>query len=189
MLLYYMPRKCVTFFFSPLKLASFLEQLIEWQGPFSQPADETAQCCESSGELLHTFDVGWFLHLSDCLDFFGVCFDSPGRDHVSEKFSGWDAEHTLFWVELDSLLVEGCECLAEVVEQCVCTVGFDDDVVDVDMDVPAYLVSQSCLHHPLVCGSCIFESKGHCPVAEYAVGGDERGEFFILFLHPDLIVS
>src|SRR3954462_12730687 len=70
-----------------------------------------------------------------------------------------------------------------------CFVSFDDDVVDVDLDVSADLVSQACLHHPLVRGSGVFQSEGHCSVAEYAIGGDERGVFFIFFLHPDLVVS
>src|SRR4051812_10575174 len=47
---------------------------------------------------------------------------------------------------------------------------FDDDVVDVDLNVSVDLVSQTCLHHPLVRGSGVFKTEGHCSVAEYAIG-------------------
>src|SRR3954463_8480859 len=58
-----------------------------------------------------------------------------------------------FWVEFDYVLVECCKGFAEVVEYCARAVGFDDNVIDVDLDVSAYLVSQTCLHHLLVRGS------------------------------------
>ena len=77
-------RECFASFFGPLKFFSFSEQLVEWQCTLSQSADETTRGCESSSELLHTFDVGWLLHPGDCLNFLRVRFDSSGRDHVPE---------------------------------------------------------------------------------------------------------
>ena len=61
----------------------------------------------------------------------------------------------------------------QVVEQRVCTVCFDDDVVHVDLYVSSNLLYQAGLHHPLVCGTGVLESKGHCPIEKYVVRGDE----------------
>src|ERR1041385_2235483 len=94
------------------RISPFFKQLVKWQCALSQSADETTQGCESSGELLHAFDVGWLLHPSDCLDFLRVCFDSSSGDHVPEQLPGWDAKCTLVRVELDSVLVERYEGLA-----------------------------------------------------------------------------
>src|SRR3954468_16822848 len=109
-------RECFAGFFGPLEFLSFPEQLVEWQRAFPQSADETTQGCESSSELLHTFDVGWLLHPGDCLNFLWVRFDSSGGNHVPEQLPGWYAECALLRVELDSILVECCEGLAQVVE-------------------------------------------------------------------------
>src|SRR3954468_10925169 len=55
-------RECCAGFFGPFKFLSFPEQLVERHRAFSQSADETTQGCESSGELLRSFYVGWLLH-------------------------------------------------------------------------------------------------------------------------------
>ena len=109
-------RECIASFFGPLEFLSFFEQLVKWQRALSQSADEAAQGCESSRELLYAFGVGWLLHLGDCLNFLWVRFDSSGRDHVPEQLSGWNAECTFLRVELNPVLVECCKGLAQVIE-------------------------------------------------------------------------
>ena len=56
-------------------------------GSFAEPADEMAQSCEFSRELLHAFDVDWFLHFGECLHFFWVGFDSSGGHLMSTHAS------------------------------------------------------------------------------------------------------
>src|ERR1041385_7281820 len=98
------------------RISPLFEQLVEWHCVLSQSADETTQGCESSGELLHAFDVGWLLHPGDCLKFLRVRFNSSSGDHVPKQLPGWDAKCTLLGIELDSVFVECCEGFAQVIE-------------------------------------------------------------------------
>ena len=68
-------------------------------------------------------------------------------------------------------------------------IGFDDDVVDVDVYVTADLICKALLHAPLVSCASITKAEGHGGVAERSVWRDER-RFLLVFLgHLDLIVA
>ena len=50
----------------------------------------------------------------------------------------------------------------------------DGNVVNVDMNIAANLLVQASLHASLVRSPSVFEAKGHCDVAEGAIGGSEH---------------
>ena len=47
--------------------------------------------------------------------------------------------------------------------------GFNDHIIYVRLYCFAYLGSQTCLNHALICCAGVFESEGHCVEAEWAV--------------------
>ena len=103
--------------------------------------------------------------------------------------SGWYAENALLGVELDIVSVEIGECLAQVVEEGVLLFGFDEDVVDIDLDVAPNLFAESILHHALVRSTCVLEPEGHCGVAVDAMWRYE-GCFVLVFgRHPYLVIA
>ena len=118
-----------------------------------------------------------------------VGFDSSCRDEVPKQFSGWHAEDTLVWVQLDLILVEGGEDLAEVGDEGVLLAGGDDDVVDVDLDDLPDEPFEACLHCALVRGTSVLQPEGHCLVAENAVGCDECCLLLIVDVQSDLLVT
>ncbi len=64
-----------------------------------------------------------------------------------------DAEGALFWIELDPVAIKVVERLAEIVDKCSCLLGFDDYVVDIDLNVATDLVLEAGLHASLVRGT------------------------------------
>jgi hypothetical protein len=53
--------------------------------------------------------------------------------------------------------------------------GFDHDIIDVDLDIPSDLLSKTGLHTPLISCSCVFQPESHNVVKENTVRGDEHG--------------
>jgi hypothetical protein len=73
------------------------------------------------------------------LNLFWVALDSSLRDEVAQQLACRYSKGTLLRVELDAVAVEVGKGFSQIVEQAVCLCGFDDDVVDVDLDVAADL--------------------------------------------------
>ena len=67
--------------------------------------------------------------------------------------------------------------------------GFDDHVVDIDLDIFSDLLLKDPVHESLVCSAYIFQAKGHDPIVEVGIFSDEFHFLFVWDMHPDLIVS
>jgi hypothetical protein len=65
---------------------------------------------------------------------------------------------------------------------------FDNDVVDIDLDVSANPTLQASLHATLIGGSCVLQPEGHGRVAVYAMWCDEGCAFLVFLLEPNLMV-
>jgi hypothetical protein len=128
------------------------------------------------------------LHVDNGLNFLWVTFDFSFRDEVSQQLAYRHPEGALLRVELDAVAVEVSKSFPQVVEQAVYFRGFDDDIVDVDLDVAADLFFQARLHAPLIGGSGVLEPEGHRHVAVHPVWGDERRLVFVFYLQPYLVV-
>lgn len=62
------------------------------------------------------------------------------------------------------------EGLLQVDDELGCYPGFDDDVVDVDVEVVGDLLFKAFLHAPLEGGPCVAEDKRHRGVGKGAKG-------------------
>ena len=78
-----------------------------------------AERCQASGKLLDILQVLGLLHPVDCSNFFRIAFNASRRNKKTEQLAGWNAEHALLWIELDLVCAQVCECLSEVVQQCL----------------------------------------------------------------------
>ena len=67
--------------------------------------------------------------------------------------------------------------------------GFDDHVVNVDLDILSNLLFENSIHQYLVCSACIFKAKGHDPIAKVGIFNDECCFLLVWSVHPNLIVS
>jgi hypothetical protein len=82
----------------------------------------------------------WRLHVDDGLNLLWVALDSSLKDEVAQQLAYRHPEGTLLQVELDVVAVEVGKGFSQVIEQAVCLCGFDDNVVDIDLDVVADLL-------------------------------------------------
>ena len=87
------------------------------------------------------------------------------------------------------MLSEHGKGLSEVVDMVDHTHTFDHHVINVGLHVSSNLVSKDLIDHPLVGGSGILQSKGHCLITISPPVSDEGYLFFVFGCHPDLIVS
>jgi hypothetical protein len=49
-------------------------------------------------------------------------------------------KRTFFWIELDAVPVKIGEGFPQIIEQTICLCGFDDDFVDIDLDIATDLL-------------------------------------------------
>jgi hypothetical protein len=116
----------------------------------------------------------WRLHIDDGLNLLRIALDSSLGDEVAQQLACGYSEGAFLWIELDAVPIKIGEGSPQIVEQAIYLCKFDNDVVDVDLDVATNLLLQSCLHALLIGGSCFLQPKGHRRVAVYIVWGDER---------------
>ena len=76
-----------------------------------------------------------------------------------------DPEHAFQRIELDLVSIEIIESFPKIIEEGRIFPSHDDDVVNVDLNVPSDLRLEAVLHHPLVCCACVFQPEGHSSVA------------------------
>jgi hypothetical protein len=114
------------------------------------------------------------LHVDDGLNILRIALDSSLEDEVAQQLACGYSEGAFLWVELDVVSIEIGEGFPHIVEQAICLRGFDDDVVEVDLNIVTDLLLQACLHAPLIGGSCVLQPKGHRRVEVYPMRGDER---------------
>jgi hypothetical protein len=67
--------------------------------------------------------------------------------------------------------------------------AFNNQIVDVNVQVSAYLVLKGPVHQTLVCGPDILQFEGHISVAKDTNVSVECGIVFIMLGHLDLVVS
>ena len=103
--------------------------------------------------------------------------------------SGWHAKDTLLGIELDFVMLQVGESFAQIIEECRLLFCFDDDVIDVDLDVASDLLFDSIFHHTLVRSTHVLEPEGHSCVAVDPDWGYERRFFFVFLLHPYLVIA
>ena len=66
---------------------------------------------------------------------------------------------------------------------------FYQHVVNVDLDIPSYLMLEHLVHEPLICCTCVLKAKRHHFVAKEALAGNEQSFILICFVHFDLVIS
>ena len=66
---------------------------------------------------------------------------------------------------------------------------FDDHIIYICLHWFADLACQTCLNHALICCVGVFEPKGHCVEAEWAVWGDECRRGLVGLCHLNLVVA
>jgi hypothetical protein len=67
--------------------------------------------------------------------------------------------------------------------------AFDDEVVDVGLDVPASLRLENFPGHSGESWACVFQTLRHSHETKGSERGDEASFFLVLFRHPTLVVA
>jgi hypothetical protein len=101
---------------------------------------------------------------------------------------GTPKEH-FFGLSLMLLAVKILEGFTHIVEQAVGLGGFNDDTIDIHLDIVTELFLQASLHAPLIGGSYVLQAERHRHIAVDPVRGDECGLLFVFDLQPYLVVS
>jgi hypothetical protein len=73
------------------------------------------------------------------------------------------------------------ESFLEVGDEVIGSLRLDHHIIDVGLDVAAYLLSKAALYGPLVSCTSIFESEGHGSVIVHVKGHNE-GRLNLVFL-------
>jgi hypothetical protein len=175
--------------FCPREVVCLPKQPIERESSFAELADEAAKRWESTCQLLDVSKHLWRLHVDDGLYLLWVAFDPSLGDEVAQQLAGGNPERAFLWVKLDAVAVKVGEGFSQIVKQAVCFRHFDDDIIDVDLDVATDLFLQACLHAPLIGGSGVLEPEGHCHVAVHPMWGDERCLVFVFDFQLYLVIS
>jgi hypothetical protein len=123
----------------PLKVVCLPKQPIQGESFFAELAYEAAKRCESTCQLLDVSKRLWWLHGDNGLYLLWVAFDPSLRDEVAQQLARRYPKRAFLRVELDAVAVEVGEGFSQIVKQAVCFRHFDDDIIDVDLDVAADL--------------------------------------------------
>ena len=88
--------------------------------------------------------------------FVEVDFYSSICDYKAQELASTNPENAFFWVEayvvfpdLSESFFQGCHVLGYVM-------GFDDYVIDVDLDISSDLLFEDLIHQSLVCSAYVF---------------------------------
>lgn len=65
----------------------------------------------------------------------------------------------------------------------------DQYIINIGFHVPAYLILENFVHHPLICNFNILSNKWHGFVANYSLVSDESNFLFIIKMHWGLMIS
>ena len=64
--------------------------------------------------------------------------------------ASWYPEKAFLRIQLDFIAIEVVEGFSQVVDERGGVSGLDDDVVDIDLDIPTNLLPEAGLHTPLI---------------------------------------
>jgi hypothetical protein len=70
--------------------------------------------------------------------------------------ASWYPEKAFLQVQLDFVMVEVVEGFSRVVDQRGSIYGLDDDIVDINLNIPANLFPEAGLHTPLIGRTRVF---------------------------------
>ena len=111
------------------------------------------------------------------------------RDDEAKEFSCRNAKDALQRIQHHLVFPEIIKSFPEVADQVGTFAGHDGDIVDVGMNVPAYLLLQAPLHCTLVSCTCIFQTKRHSDIAISTKGCNKGCRFLIRLHHPNLMIT
>jgi hypothetical protein len=142
---------------------------------FPKSRFELAEGHEAPHESLNVLDNLDWTHIGDGQDLARVCFDVALSDDVPQELPLGDSESVFFWVQLNIEPREVVERLLQVIDEATAFLGFNQDVVDVNLKVGPYLLFEAKLHTPLICSPRVLQSEQHFHIAKIAERSDERG--------------
>jgi hypothetical protein len=150
--------------------------------------DEAAQSRKASHDPLYSFQVFDRPHVGDGRDFLRVGLDAPLGDDEPQEHASGDSEDTLLEIEFYALRLQTLECRFKVREEVGGFPRLDYDVIDVSLDRSADVLSEHVVHAPLVCRTCIPQTKWHSNIAVHAKRCDERSRELVGLFHLDLVI-
>ena len=86
-------------------------------------------------------------------------------------------------------LAEAVEDFFQVSNKLILGLGFEDDIINISVNIAMQLVGKTQLYRPLVGGSCILQPKRQGLVGVCPVRGDEYRLDLIFFFERDLVVA
>jgi len=115
---------------------------------------------------LDFLDIGRTAHLQYSCAFVGIGFSSSTWDHEAEELASIDPESAFFQVDAYVVFADFSESLFQNCHVLGYAMGFDEHVVDAELNILSDQLFKDLVHQSLVCSACIFQAKGHDPVAE-----------------------
>ena len=140
---------------------------------FNEVQKEPRQGCWSIVQLLDFLDVGRTVHLQYRCAFVGVGFYSPMCDHKAQELASTDLENAFFWVEAHVVFEDFSQYLFQAYHVLGYALRLNDYVANVDLDISFDMLFGYLVHQSLVCSACIFQAKGHDPIAKVGIFSDE----------------
>jgi hypothetical protein len=124
----------------------------------------------------------------DGCDFLWVGLDALLGDDEPQEHASGDFEDTLLGIEFHALRPQTLECRFKVREEVGGFPRLDYDVIDVSLDHSADMLSKHVVHAPLVCRTCIPQTKWHSNIAVHAKRCDEISRKLVRLFHLDLVI-
>jgi len=90
-------------------------------------------------------------------------------DHKAQELASADPESAFFQVKAHVVFGHFSKYLFQVSHVLGYTMGFDDHVIDVDLDISSDLLFEDPEHQSMVYSACIFQAQGHDPIAEVGI--------------------
>jgi hypothetical protein len=90
-----------------------------------------------------------------------VRLDPLSIDDVAQKDTGWDTKYTLSGIQFPSVFFEGFERLLEVNDEVIGGLRLRNYIVNIGLNVVAYLIFKATLDGSLIRCTSIYESEGY----------------------------
>ena len=172
----------------PLKVSGLLHESIEGESLLSEPAHESFQRRQASGELLDVSQLGRDVYSLYSLDLHWVALDAAFGDQKAQKLAGWYPEHVFLWVEIDLKPVQILKGLLEVFKQGASLLRLHHNIIYVDLGISTELLEEAFLHAMLKSGAGISQAERHRQVAESSKWCDEGSLQAVCWVQLDLMV-
>ena len=127
-------------------------------------------------------DVGRSVHLKYGCALIGVGFNC---DHEPQELASTDPKNAFFRVEVHAVFTDFSEYFFQVCHVLGYAMRFDNHFIN---DISSNLLFEDSIHQLIVCSTCIFQAKGHDPVAKVDISSDECRFLFIWGMYPNLMM-